>query len=152
MTKKIGADWVTNNEFFSFTKLKKKDHQLLKQNFLCLLWKNPWCDAASSIYHWSCLLSGQSVTIKCVTFFFSASLLNWKFEKGSSHELINSFCLRSGFRRDSFIISDDDSWCLSAQLLFKLLKDLISTCFFSKLKVRWRPASKNQFWFKVIHG
>ena len=24
MTKKIGADWVTNNEFFSFTKLKKK--------------------------------------------------------------------------------------------------------------------------------
>ena len=24
----------------------------------------------SSIYHWSCLLSGQSVTIKCVTFFF----------------------------------------------------------------------------------
>ena len=150
MTKKIGADWVTNNEFFSFTKLKKKTINFSNRIFYACYEKIP--DAASSIYHWSCLLSGQSVTIKCVTFFFSASLLNWKFEKGSSHELINSFCLRSGFRRDSFIISDDDSWCLSAQLLFKLLKDLISTCFFSKLKVRWRPASKNQFWFKVIHG
>ena len=121
--RKLGLiEWRITSSFPLKLNWKKKDHQLLKQNFLCLLWKNPWCDAASSIYHWSCLLSGQSVTIKCVTFFFSASLLNWKFEKGSSHELINSFCLRSGFRRDSFIISDDDSWCLSAQAIVQAIE------------------------------
>ena len=147
--RKLGLiEWRITSSFPS-QNWKKKTINFSNRIFYACYEKIP---DASSIYHWSCLLSGQSVTIKCVTFFFSASLLNWKFEKGSSHELINSFCLRSGFRRDSFIISDDDSWCLSAQLLFKLLKDLISTCFFSKLKVRWRPASKNQFWFKVIHG
>ena len=150
MTKKIGADWVTNNEFFSFTKLKKKRPSTSQTEFsMPAMKKSLWC-----VLHLSLILSPVwSIRYNKVRdVLFSASLLNWKFEKGSSHELINSFCLRSGFRRDSFIISDDDSWCLSAQLLFKLLKDLISTCFFSKLKVRWRPASKNQFWFKVIHG
>lgn len=119
--RKLGLiEWRITSSFPLKLNWKKKTINFSNRIFYACYEKIP----KSSIYHWSCLLSGQSVTIKCVTFFFYLlkSLLNWKFEKGSSHELINSFCLRSGFRRDSFIISDDDSWCLSAQAIVQAIE------------------------------
>lgn len=144
--RKLGLiEWRITSSFPLKLNWKKKTINFSNRIFYACYEKIP----KSSIYHCSCLLSGQSVTIKCVTFFFICSSLclieNLKRVVAMSSLIPFVWGVALEETLLSLVMTIRDAYLL--KLLFK---DLISTC--SKLKVRWSKPSKNSILVKVIHG